>query len=96
MLEQDDPRFAKWDQDETAIADRYDEQDPPTVLRDLVAAAEALASRFGGVRGDQWQRRGTRSDGAEFSVDSFARYLLHDPVHHVYDVESGYAILESS
>ena len=35
MLEEDDPQFANWDQDETAIADRYAEQDPATVLRDL-------------------------------------------------------------
>ena len=29
---------------------------------------------------------GSRSDGAHFSVDSFARYLIHDPVHHLHDV----------
>ena len=28
MLDEDDPRFANWDQDETAVADRYGEQDP--------------------------------------------------------------------
>ena len=28
MLTEDDPDFANWDQDETAVADRYDEQDP--------------------------------------------------------------------
>jgi hypothetical protein len=88
MLDQDEPEFANWDQDETAVADRYDEQDPATVLRDLLASADALAARFDGVHGDQWRRTGTRSDGAQFSIDSFARYLLHDPVHHVHDVES--------
>ena len=95
MLAEDEPRFANWDQDETAVADRYDEQDPATVLRDLLAAGNALASRFDGVHGDEWQRTGTRSDGAEFSIDSFARYLLHDPVHHVHDVASGYRLLAS-
>jgi hypothetical protein len=38
------------------------------------------------VSGDQWQRTGRRSDGACFTVESFARYLVHDAVHHLYDV----------
>ena len=25
-------------------------------------------------------------DGAAFTVETFARYLTHDPVHHLYDV----------
>ena len=33
MLTEDDPQFANWDQDETAIAERYAEQDPATVAR---------------------------------------------------------------
>ena len=86
MLEQDDPLYANWDQDETAVTDRYGEQDPATVARDLLAAGEALAARFDGVAGPQWQRPGRRSDGARFTVATFARYLLHDPVHHLHDV----------
>ena len=30
-----------------------------------------------------------RSDGARFTVDSFARYFIHDLIHHVHDVEPG-------
>ena len=86
MLEQEDPLYPNWDQDETAVAERYNEQDPAAVADELVAAAEMLATRFDGVRGDRWQRPGRRSDGASFTVDSFARYLLHDPVHHLWDV----------
>jgi hypothetical protein len=29
---------------------------------------------------------GFRSDGAQFTVESFGRYLLHDPIHHLWDV----------
>jgi hypothetical protein len=93
MLDEVDARFANWDQDATAIAARYEEQDPGTVLVELERAAEELASRLGAVEGVQWQRTGTRSDGAQFTVASFSRYLLHDPVHHVADVEAGYALL---
>jgi hypothetical protein len=86
MLTQEDPLFPNWDQDVTAIEERYAEQDPPTVARDLRAAAESLASRFDAVSADAWSRRGRRSDGASFTVESFARYCVHDPVHHLHDV----------
>ena len=49
-------------------------------------AAEAVASRFETVSGDQWERRGSRSDGAQFTVATFARYFIHDPIHHLRDV----------
>jgi len=35
---------------------------------------------------EQWERPGRRSHGAHFTVASFARYLVHDPVHHLADV----------
>ena len=45
-----------------------------------------VTGRFAAVSGDQWRRPGRRSDGAVFTVESFGRYLVHDPVHHLYDV----------
>jgi hypothetical protein len=92
MLGQDDPSFPNWDQDETAVADRYAEQDPAEVAAALRRAAFAIAGRFESVTGDQWQRTGTRSDGARFTVETFARYLVHDPVHHLYDVTGRRAV----
>jgi len=92
MLSRDDPLFPNWDQDETAVADRYDQQDPAEVAAALRQAAFAIAGRFETVTGDQWQRTGTRSDGARFTVETFARYLVHDPVHHLYDVTGQRAV----
>ena len=86
MLADEHPKFENWDQDATAIDDGYGEQDPTTVATDLVQAASTLAARFDGVADYQWQRTSERSDGAVFTVDSFARYLLHDPIHHLCDV----------
>ena len=86
MLEQDDPEFANWDQDETAVAERYDLQDPATVAGELATEAEVIAARFARVRDDQWQRTGRRSNGSTFTVATFAHYLLHDLVHHEHDV----------
>lgn len=90
MLEQDDPAFPNWDQDATAIEDRYSEQEPAVVLTDLEQAGASLADAFDRVPPDGWARTGTRSDGARFTVDTIARYLAHDPIHHVWDVEQGY------
>jgi DinB superfamily len=86
MLTLDEPLYPNWDQDATAVADRYGEQVPTVVAADLREAADVLAARFEGVSGDQWERQGRRSDGARFTVESFARYFIHDPIHHLYDV----------
>lgn len=91
MLDEDDPTFANWDQDETAIAERYGEQDPATVSAELLAAAEACAKRYESVPADAWERRGFRSNGSEFTVDSIGRYHLHDLVHHAWDVRTAVA-----
>ena len=88
ILTEDDPQFANWDQDATAVESRYQEQDPQTVARELVEAAEAVADEYAAVTGDQWARRGRRSDGAVFTADALGRYHLHDVVHHLYDVGS--------
>lgn len=86
MLSEHDPLYANWDQDATAVADDYAAQDPPTVADELVTAANALAELFGSISGDRWHRPGRRSDGAAFTIESFARYLIHDPVHHLWDI----------
>jgi hypothetical protein len=86
MLTEDEPRFPNWDQDETALADGYSAQTPATVAGDLLAAANTVADTYAGVGDDEWSRRGLRSNGSEFTVDSIARYHLHDIVHHAWDV----------
>jgi hypothetical protein len=87
MLTEDDPLYPNWDQDETAVAERYGEQDPQRVGVELGEAAEALAQRFEQVEGEAWLRPGRRSDGVQFTIESFARYFIHDPIHHLWDVD---------
>ena len=89
MLAQDAPTFANWDQDETAVADRYGEQDPAVVADELVAAAAEAARAYDGVSGAAWARTGLRSNGSRFTVASIGRYHLHDVVHHLRDVAHG-------
>jgi len=88
MLNEDDPMFANWNPNITQEAERYDLQDPKTVAGQLVTSANAIADRFDNLTADQLQRVGRRSDGASFTVETFARYEIHDPVHHLWDVMS--------
>ncbi|KRF34269.1 DinB family protein [Nocardioides sp. Soil805] len=86
MLARDEPRFANWDQDETALASRYAEQDPASVDAELVEAAGHVAGLYASVTDEQAGRRGTRSDGSEFTVETLGTYHLHDVLHHAHDV----------
>ncbi|MGI9604939.1 MAG: DinB family protein [Acidimicrobiales bacterium] len=88
MLTEDGPHYPNWDQDETALQKDYPSAEPEVVAAELADWAERLAGRFETVEGDMWERTGFRSDGAAFTVESFARYLIHDPVHHLWDVRS--------
>lgn len=87
MQDEDHPHFASWDQDATALEQRYAGQDPQVVSGQLAASGEAAAVAFTHVRNDEWERAGLRSDGAEFTVESLGRYLLHDLFHHVWDTK---------
>jgi hypothetical protein len=86
MLTQDDPTFANWDQDETAIRERYSEQDPEVVADELEAAAQHMVEQIKALREDQLGRTGRRSNGSEFTVVTLLQYFLHDVIHHLWDV----------
>jgi hypothetical protein len=88
MQSEENPQFPNWDQDETAVAERYDLQDPAAVSRELASAAETVADRFDALRAEEWARPGVRSNGSVFTIESLGRYLLHDCVHHAWDIES--------
>lgn len=86
MLAVDDPLFESWDQDEAAVAGAYAEQDPGAVADELVARAADVSRTYGSVEGPQWDRPGRRSNGSVFTIDTLARYHLHDVEHHLHDV----------
>jgi len=86
MLSQGNPLFANWDQDATALEQRYWEADPAVVADEIAAAGELAAAAFTAVADDQWLRKGRRSNGSVFTVESLGRYFVHDLVHHLHDV----------
>ena len=89
MLEVDEPAFANWDQDATAIESDYGSQDPAEVVVGLIDAAGTVAGLYATVTDATKDRRGHRSDGSVFTVESLGSYHLHDVVHHLHDVGAG-------
>jgi len=81
------PTFKDWDQEAAAVKGDYASQDPARVAYDLASAAGKLADLVDRVRDDEWGKRGMRSDGAEFTVESLTRYVLHDVEHHLWDAQ---------
>jgi len=86
MLTHEAPTFDNWDQDATAVAERYAEQDPATVAGELTTSATVFAQAYAQVPGDGWGRTGIRSNGSEFTVLTLGQYGLHDLRHHLWDV----------
>lgn len=89
MVESDDPLFANWDQDATAVEQDYGHQDPAVVARELEIAGDRVAGRFDALTPDRWERPGRRSNGSVFTVRTLGQYFLHDVVHHLHDVRAG-------
>lgn len=83
------PMFANWDQDATALAENYGASETATVAAELAAAVDVVAGAFAAVPDDEHDRAALRSNGSAFTIDSMARYFLHDLVHHAHDVERG-------
>lgn len=96
MLEESNAAYPNWDQDEAAISGAYGRAEPTVVATELTDSATSLADRFETVEGDDWTRTGERSDGANFTIESFARYLIHDPIHHLHDVRKGFTQLTTT
>lgn len=86
MMADDDPLLENWDQDAAALAGRYGELDPAAVADQLVAASEVLAAALEAIPAAAATRTCLRSDGSRFTVDSLARYFMHDVAHHRWDV----------
>jgi len=83
---QDNPVFANWDQDATAIAKRYWASDPAEVAGAIETAAADNAAEWASVTDSEWGRPGTRSNGSAFTLATLGQYFLHDLRHHLHDV----------
>lgn len=89
MLTEEEPTLADWDPNEAALQGGYHDADPDTVAAEILTEAEKLATAVEAVPAGAAERRGLRSDGAAFTVTTLMQYLVHDLVHHLWDVTEG-------
>ena len=82
------PTFRDWDHDQAAIDGDYANADPDQVAYALASRAGKVADLLDRVSGDEWDKRSTRSDGFGFTVETLARYMLHDVEHHLWDARA--------
>jgi hypothetical protein len=68
------------------VAQMIPPEAPASVVSELTAVTERVAGRLDIITGWQWERTGRRSDGATFTIASISRHMIHDPVHHIWDV----------
>ena len=87
MLAEDPARFANWDQDAAALENDYAHADPARVAHELGSEGRRLKGSLGRIGAGDWQRRGLRSNGSEFTTATLVQYLLHDLEHHLVDVD---------
>jgi S-DNA-T family DNA segregation ATPase FtsK/SpoIIIE len=88
-LVEDTPEFMPMGRDERAVLDRYNEQDPPVVADQLVAAGAALVDLLTSLDDTGWARTGYyRYPTRELrQVDWIARHTTHELSHHLGDVD---------
>jgi len=87
-LLRDAPTFASMRRDERAVEQRYNDQDPALVGRQIVGAADALASLLDSLSPAEWERIGVDKwpERAVRNVEWIGRDTVHEEVHHLFDV----------
>lgn len=91
MLAQDNPDLLNWDQDQAAIDGKYRSLNSALLADEIGIEGQMLANHYAHVTDEQGQRPGQRTDGSQFTVLSLGKYLLHELVHHAWDVQGASA-----
>jgi len=79
-----DPAFVPMRRDERVIEDRYNEQDPLVVAREITQAVEALAAWLDALDPEGWERTGVYNypEPASRTVEWIAIHTTHELLHH--------------
>jgi DinB superfamily len=84
---EDVPSFASMRRDERAVEERYNDQDPVAVARQLAAAAHDFAATLGALDDVGWLRTGVYPwpVRAVRTVEWIGRRTVHELAHHLFD-----------
>jgi hypothetical protein len=88
-LATDEPTFPSMRREERVTEERYNEQSPSQVARELGASANALADAFDALDEAGWQRTGVYSwpERRPRTLEWVARHSMHEGEHHIMDIE---------
>jgi hypothetical protein len=88
-LEKDEPSFEPMGREERVVRDRYNEQDPTDVERELARRARALADLFERLGPDDLARRAIYNwpERAPQTIAWIGRHTVHEGRHHLRDIE---------
>jgi hypothetical protein len=88
-LKEDEPTFVPMGRDERAVNDRYNEQDPKEVGRELIVAGRALATLFESLDDAQLQRTGIYNypEPMPRTIGWIGVHTVHEARHHLQDIE---------
>jgi hypothetical protein len=81
--------FGWWDEEAAVTEDDYAGQDPLAVADEIAGATAGYAATLRSLAPEQWSATGENRDGDVFTVDSLARYGLHEAKHHQLDIGRG-------
>lgn len=87
-LLRDAPTFESMRPEERVVEQRYNEQDPTEVGRQIIGMADALASLLESLSPAEWERIGVYNwpERAVRDVEWISRHTVHELIHHLFDM----------
>jgi hypothetical protein len=97
-LLEDVPTFSPVHPEQRVIVGNYDDEDPAITATELTIAADMLARLLVGLDADQWSRRFSAflPELEQRDLRWLARHSAHEAVHHLLDIDTGLARVQST
>jgi S-DNA-T family DNA segregation ATPase FtsK/SpoIIIE len=88
-LAEEQPSFASMRREERVTEERYNEQEPAQVAREIREAGESFASTLEAIDDEGWERTGIYNWPVQRvrTVEWIGRHTLHEGEHHMQDIE---------
>lgn len=88
-LAEDQPAFASMRREERVVEERYNDQSPAQVAREITGAAASLSRTLDSLDDDGWQRTGIYNwpERRVRTVEWIGRHAIHEGEHHLLDID---------
>jgi DinB superfamily len=88
-LEEDQPAFASMRREERVAEERYNDQSPVEVGREVVGAAASLSETLESLDDGGWERTGVYNWPSRKvrTIEWIGRHTIHEGEHHLWDID---------